>query len=195
MDAVDYALRKEAFIGGDDECGDTGVIREYEDKLLLALVDGLGHGAKAHRAAVLVEEYLEEHYRESLESLLLGLHDNLKGSVGAVAGIGRFHRDTGEFSYCGIGNILVRLYGSFGRTFVSRDGVLGFNMPSPRTETVLLERGDILVFTSDGLSSHISRDGYQNLLRGTAGEIADRFMEKFRREDDASCLVLRYMPW
>lgn len=192
-DADGYLIRK-ALTGRDDECGDTGVIKAFEGERFLALVDALGHGPAAHAVAVLAEQYLERHYRERLATLMEGLHACLRGTGGAVAACCRLDLATGELRYAGIGNVTVRVLGPRASRFVVRDGILGFEMASPREETARLFPGDVLLMHSDGIQEHFAAWECDALLTGTADTIAAELVRRFGKEnDDASCIVLRYL--
>ena len=193
MRNADWALRKDSINGGTEFCGDAGVIKKYGNSLFFGLIDGLGHGRKAHKAASLSEDYLNEHYTKPLDELLKGLHEILIGTAGAVAGIGRFELDTGNLTYAGIGNITARIYGNSSHSLISRDGVIGYTIPNPRLEESRLFPGDLLILTSDGISEHFLPGNFPGLLEGQARDIAGKFLKALRKDDDASCLVLRYL--
>jgi phosphoserine phosphatase RsbX len=191
-DADCYLIRR-PLTGRDDECGDTGVIKESEGERFLALVDALGHGRAAHDVAVLAEHYLQQNYRQDLVALLEGLHASLRGTAGAVAACCRLTLATGQLRYAGMGNITVRLLGPRASRFVLRDGILGYTISSPREKTVMLSPGDVLVMYSDGIEEHFDARECGPFLVGSAETIAANVMRRFDKEaDDASCLVLRY---
>lgn len=50
MAKLDYFLAKRPyFYNKDIECGDTGIIKEFDNKVFIAIVDVLGHGQEAHK--------------------------------------------------------------------------------------------------------------------------------------------------
>jgi phosphoserine phosphatase RsbX len=192
---ADCHLIRTALTGRDDECGDTGFVREYDGEVFLALVDALGHGRLAHEIALRAEDYLTRNYRESLTMILQGLHTFLQGSGGAVAACGRLALATGELKYAAVGNITVRVLGPHATRFVARDGILGYSICSPREETFQLSPGDVLVMYSDGVQEHFDAWECASLLGGSAQSIAANLLRRFgKNTDDASCLVLRYLP-
>jgi negative regulator of sigma-B (phosphoserine phosphatase) len=190
---IDTHLLKRSMTGPEDECGDTGVIRTYDDQCFLGLVDVLGHGREAHEVAVVAERYLEENHFLDLAEMMKGLHACLKGTRGAVAGLCRLNRTNGETEFVGTGNITVKLYGMSPVSFVSRDGVIGYKMGTPKKQRVQLQYGDILILTSDGVKANFDPVFYPGLLTGSARKIAGDIMDQLGKNgDDASCIVLRY---
>jgi len=191
---VDCHLVKRALTRREAECGDTGVIKERDGQLFLALVDVLGHGREAHDVALKAQAYLEDNYRQEPVEVMQGLHSCLKGTRGAVAAICRLDTATGELIYVGMGNIAVRVLGRRAVRFVSRDGVVGYMMSTVKRQVVKLLAGDILVMYSDGIKEHFELSGRPDMLSGSAESIATALLEQFwKQNDDASCIVLRYL--
>ena len=194
MSRVDCHLVKRALTLKEAECGDTGVIKEFDGQCFLALVDVLGHGRDAHDVALIAQAYLEQHCREEPVSVMQGLHARLKGTRGAVAAICRLETETGELTYVGTGNIVVRLLGARAFRFVSGDGIVGYMMSTVREQTLKLRVGDVLIMHSDGIREHFELSECPGILTGTAESIAAGLLEQFgKKEDDASCIAVRYL--
>jgi len=191
---VDCHLVKRALTRREAECGDTGVIKEVDNRCFLALVDVLGHGREAHAVALTAQAYLEQNcFKEPVE-VMQGLHACLKGTRGAVAAICRLDIATGELAYAGMGNIVVRVLGPRAARFVSRDGVVGYMISTVKQQAVKLLAGDVLVMHSDGIKEHFELSGRPDILSGSAKSIATALLEQFwKQNDDASCIVLRYL--
>ena len=194
MSSVDCHLVKRALTLRVDECGDTGVIKVFDGRCFVALVDALGHGREAHKIALIAQGYLEQNCRKELVDVMEGLHECLKGTRGAVAAICCLDTETGELIYVGMGNITVRVLGPRAFRFVSRDGIVGYMMSTVREQTSELVVGDVLVMHSDGIKEHFELSECPGILTGTAKSIATGLLRQFGKEnDDASCLVLRYL--
>jgi negative regulator of sigma-B (phosphoserine phosphatase) len=194
MSNVDCYLVKRALTLRETDCGDTGVIKEFDGQCFLALVDVLGHGSDAHDVALIAQKYLEQNYCKELVDVMQGLHACLKGTRGAVAALCSLDTETGELIYVGIGNITVRVLGPRTSRFVSRDGIVGYMMTTPREQTLKLFVGDVLVMYSDGIKEHFELSEYPGILTGTAKSIAVGLLNQFgKKNDDASCIALRYL--
>src|SRR4051812_18381739 len=59
---------------GEELNGDAYFVSEYDGELLLAVIDGLGHGHGANEAARAAVETLEQWRGEPLQDLILGVH-------------------------------------------------------------------------------------------------------------------------
>lgn len=191
---IDYGFKYSALLLSKSECGDVGLIKQLDNDILVALIDGLGHGAEARRVASLAKEYINKNDNIPLNQMIKGMHNYLKGTRGLVVAILKLHIQSGDFTFCGIGNITCKVLGSNPKTLLSRDGVVGYTIATPITKNSKLEIGDILILHSDGISSHFDiniKDKWSFFL---AQEIAEDMITKYRNtNDDASCIVLRYM--
>lgn len=194
MAELDYALAIRPFPGNKvDECGDIGVVREYGNKLFFAIVDVLGHGREAHELATVVRDYLEKEYRRGLVEMMEGLHELLKLSRGAVAGLGLLDRESGELRYVGVGNITARKLGGSSLRLVPRQGIVGYAMRTLREETAQLDDGDVLVLHTDGVQERFDLSDYPQIAIDDADTICRQIIKRFgKQEDDAACIALRY---
>jgi len=193
MSKVDYYLVKRALTQREADCGDTGVIKEFDGQCFLGLVDVLGHGSEAHTVALIVQEYLEQNYRQELIDVMDGLHACLRGTRGAVAALCRLDTKTGKLIYIGIGNITVRVLGPRNSRLVSRGGIVGYMMSTLKEQTLKLFAGDVLVMYSDGIKEHFELSQSPEILTDTAKSIAVGLLNQFGKgNDDASCIALRY---
>ena len=180
-------------LGGEGYCGDTGIIKEFDNKVFVGLIDVLGHGKNAHDIAIMSKEFLDGNYRNDLVKTMRGLHELLKGTRGAVAGLGLLDLAKGELKYVGVGNITVRKFGSSSVRLISRSGVVGYMMPSPREETMNLYDGDVLVLNTDGVKEHFELEDYPELLTDSAKAVATNIIHRFaKEEDDGACIALRF---
>ena len=71
---------------GETANGDAVVVRHEGDRVLLAVVDGLGHGPGAADIAAEARRYLQElPFGPSVRAVFDGLHERLRGTRGAAA--------------------------------------------------------------------------------------------------------------
>lgn len=181
------------FYHRDTECGDTGLIKEFDGKVFVAIVDVLGHGSEAHELAVVCRDFLEKNYRQDLKEILKALHEFLRGSRGVVAGLCLLETDSGVLKYIGVGDITVRKFGANPAKLISQDGIVGYVMKTLHEGTMKLEDGDILVLYTDGVKEHFDAEEYPQLFSDNARAIASNIIRKFgKEEDDATCIALRW---
>ena len=180
---------------GEQVSGDVFVVRELEDGLFVAIVDVLGHGPEAHELARLIDAYLSRYGSADVTGLIVRLHQHLKGTRGAAAGLCAVHSGNGRVDYAGVGNTVLRRFGEQETRLVSREGVLGHNMRSPLHQTLDLAPRDVLMFYTDGVSDRFTTDDYPGILHHQPAEIARNVVERFGKDfDDATCVAVRYQP-
>src|SRR5262245_8022057 len=171
------------------ESGDAVVARNG-DRLVLAIVDVLGHGPQAHTLAVRAQECLERSASNDAAELLAMLEQSLAGTIGAAAAVVTVNAQDGQGCFVGVGNTIARIVGRVERRFVSVDGIVGKGHHSPRPVEFLLGPGEVLILHTDGVSSRFARADYPQLpsedVVVSAREIIRRFGTTY---DDAACSV------
>ncbi len=192
MGKTEYGVAAKALQG--DQCGDSGITLEQKGILLCAVIDGVGHGPNAAIAAVTAKNYIEANAEAPLTEILQGVHEVLKSTQGAVACLCRIDLNSGQLSMAGIGNITCRIFrGLDSERLLSRDGILGYMVSTPREHTRKLDNADLLLMHSDGVREHFELFEYPGLLKGNAASVAARVVDTLgKNNDDASCLAVRF---
>src|SRR5436309_14565274 len=80
---VNWAVAEAPF-PSERESGDGYVVQPTADGVLIAAVDGTGHGAEAAAAAKIATRVLRTFAADSLISLVLRCHEEVRGSRGVV---------------------------------------------------------------------------------------------------------------
>jgi len=192
MSELDYFLAVRP-LAGETGCGDAGIIKEFDNKVFIGIVDVLGHGENADEIAMICVDFLEKNYRQDLMEMMGGLHQQIKGSRGAVVGLCLLVLKTGELTFVGMGNIAARKFGSSNVRIIPRSGIVGYTMRHLREEKMTLTDGDVLVLHTDGVKEHFDLEDYPELLVDDAEIVANHIINQFgRAEDDACCIALRY---
>ena len=193
QDRVAWAIA-EAALAGEAQSGDHCLIRPSAGGMLIAVVDGTGHGSAAAAAAKRAIATLEAHAQETPLSLLLRCHEELKGTRGAVMTIAYVdHRDR-TLTWLGVGNVEAMLF--HGRQAkpdraLLRNGVIGFRLPAMRAEVLPLRPSDTLIMATDGITPDFA-DALT--LHDDPERIAVDILEKYRKgHDDALVVVARYL--
>jgi len=191
---LDYYLAKRPLPGHkESECGDIGLLREFEQKAFIGLADVLGHSKDAHGIAITIKHYLEKNYRKDLIEIIQGLHAKIMHSRGAVIAVCLLSLKTGELKYICVGNIVIRKIGSSSAHAVCRPGIVGYVLPTPKENIMQLYDGDILILHTDGIKSYFELGECPDLLKDDAKNVATHILHQFgKEEDDAACIVLRY---
>jgi serine phosphatase RsbU (regulator of sigma subunit) len=174
--------------------GDAAVAHEVAGRLILAIIDILGHGPEAHTVAARAQDLLEGSEVSEPAALLAMLEDELAGSLGAAIGIASL-APAGPCTFAGIGNAVARVFGRAERRLVSVDGIVGQRRSTPRPVSFQLNPGDVLVLHSDGITSRLALADYPALLSEDPQVAARELVRRFgRSHDDAACIVARCTP-
>jgi phosphoserine phosphatase RsbX len=193
---IDWGIAERS-LPGEVESGDASIVAQVADGVLIAVIDGLGHGAEAAQAAGLATSVVRDHAGEPLASLIERCHQALRYSRGAAMTLAQVNSTKQTLTWLGVGNVegrLLRAHTSKDLTTESpmlRGGVVGHKLPPLHSSSAQLSRGDVIVMTTDGVGG-----GFLDRLapEGTPQSIADKILEQhWRGMDDALVLVARYL--
>jgi anti-sigma regulatory factor (Ser/Thr protein kinase)/serine/threonine protein phosphatase PrpC len=178
---------------GESVNGDAYCIKNRDERTLLAVVDGLGHGQGAKDASDVALDLLDDWMGERPDEILLAAHDALRATRGAVMGIVVIDHEAGAFQYAGIGNIAVRVFGAPEPISpISANGTLGLRMGRLRLWQYPWSEGATVLMASDGLSESWDIQSYPGLLKRSPQMLAGILMRDYgRASDDATVLVAR----
>lgn len=173
--------------------GDAFVIKQWDESAMVALMDGLGHGQFAHRAAQAARLYVESHFDQPLEQIFRGVGRACRATRGVVMALARFDWAQEKLIFASVGNIEVRVFPRDEPSrFNVRRGIVGLNAPSPVVTEHAWRTGRMLVLHSDGLSTHWGSDDFPGLAGQTATEAAQTLLRKLAKaEDDATVIVVK----
>lgn len=172
---------------GERICGDDVLVLEG-DSTVVAVVDGLGHGAAAAEAAVRFTAFVRRMAHLSPLPILEASSRELAGTRGAVAAVARFDRNKGEMLVAGVGNIEVRAVSRLPIAPVFTPGILGRPVRPIREFRFELSPGDLVVFASDGISRRFDVRAVAPL---PLEEVPGRILREFGvTHDDATCVAV-----
>jgi phosphoserine phosphatase RsbX len=193
-DFVACAAAGEAF-ANESESGDRCVIQPFEDSILIAAIDGTGHGAEAAAAAKIAAATLEAYAGETPIALVLRCHEQLKGTRGAVMTIAFVHFSHRTLTWLAVGNVEGILFHSGSHTppdrALLRSGVIGYRLPPLQVDVVPLKPRDTLILATDGITPDF---GEEISLIDDPQAIADGILANYHSgADDALVVVARYL--
>jgi phosphoserine phosphatase RsbX len=192
---IEFAVA-EAALPGEPESGDLHLVAPHPRGVLVAAIDGLGHGGEAAAAARAARTVLAEDPGTDLADLFVRAHGRLARSRGVVMSLASFERG-GKLTWLGVGNVegtLVRAdEGEVRRadSIMLRGGVVGYQLPQLRPSTRAVEPGDMLILATDGIGG-----GYIEKVdpAATPSTLAGGILAGFGKgADDALVLVARYV--
>jgi len=122
-----------------------------------------------------------------------GLHEDLRGTDGAAAGLCVLEVGRHAATYVGVGNTVIRTLGDGGKKIYSTPGTLGHQIRTPREQKLTIADDEVLVLYSDGVKEQFELTDYPQLSYQDSQTIARTIVTRFGKDhDDASCAVLRY---
>lgn len=175
--------------------GDRGLVLRHASGILLAVVDGLGHGATAAEAAQSATAALERFAEPDLRRVLQNCHGRMKGTRGATMALAWIDLSTSLLSWLGMGNVAGILHRA------RRDppstplmpqfgGIVGRHISAGNPARVRIGAGDTIVLATDGV-----RRGFADHVpdpRRAEVEIAEKLIAAHASDrDDALVLVAR----
>lgn len=181
-------------LAGEAESGDLAVAVEHEEGVLLAVIDGLGHGPEAFEAATTAAEMLSDTPDQPLEWLMRRCHEQLQRSRGVVMALASLRPERSHW-LC-VGNIegkVLRpgLEPLSPLALVQVGGIVGYELPHLHVSPLDLFPDDILILATDGLRPDFHADTKPGK---SVQEIADGLLDDFgKANDDALVLVARYL--
>ena len=181
---------------GEFESGDLYLVHPTLRGALVAVVDGLGHGAEAAEASRIAIATLKEHPNEGVIPLIRRCHERLRNTRGVVMSLVSFDKFEHTVTWLGVGNVEgLLLHGRWGdhphvETIFLRPGVVGYRLPPLQAVVTAVMPGDLFILNTDGIrgdfAAHFSADDQPS-------QIAEYISSNFHKgDDDGLVLALRY---
>lgn len=159
--------------------------QDGEDRSVIAVIDGLGHGPEAEAAALAALRFLNEVRLDTpFEELMPSLHESMRGTRGAAGTVCLLSGS--ELSACAVGNVELRpVHADI--PLISSAGILGVRVQKFRICKATIRSACRLVIFSDGLTNPTSIREFEN----TPPQLAcDGLIQRHRRTyDDATVLI------
>jgi phosphoserine phosphatase RsbX len=182
---------------GERRSGDLAVFAPSQRGGLVAVIDGLGHGDGAADASEAAARVLEAYVDDPPQRLLERCHEQLLRTRGAVMTLAWFDLSERTMQWTGVGNVEARLVragegpGARHDSPVVLGGVVGYNLPAVRMQTIALEPGDAVALATDGVAADYSASLESGI---PAQQLAERVLERHGKgTDDALAAVVRYL--
>ncbi|MGE3540550.1 MAG: SpoIIE family protein phosphatase [Candidatus Tectimicrobiota bacterium] len=177
--------------------GDAFILQQWEAGALVGMIDGLGHGPEAYRAAQTAWKAVTCRAEQPLDVLFQAVGLACRTTHGVVMALARFvlrpALAPSSFVFASIGNIEARLVGSTtpNPLQVCR-GILGVHTLTPVSTEHHWESGDILILHSDGVPARWRWQDFVHLTSTSATGTAQYLLQALAREhDDATVVVVK----
>lgn len=182
---------------GENQSGDLYIVQNFQDGVLLGVVDGLGHGEEAAAAGRAALEVLAESPESGVISLVKRCHERLRPTRGVVLSLASFKAKEKTMTWIGVGNV----EGVFLRSdpqaiprresLLLRAGVAGGSLPRLSASIIPVSPSDMLIFATDGIRSGFL--AYVNPKDSPERIASQIFAECATKTDDSLVLVARFV--
>ena len=174
----------------DPACGDAWYLAYDGQRISALVVDGLGHGELAERAAHAGTQAFAQAPFADPAQVLEAMHVNMQGTRGGAAAFAQYAGGLLRFS--GIGNIGAQLLTPGAtRGLASHPGIVGGQFRRSRPFDYAEVHANLLVMYSDGLQSRWDLQQYPGLMHQHPALIAAVLHRDFcRGRDDVTVLVV-----
>ncbi|WP_375139560.1 ATP-binding protein [Pseudomonas capeferrum] len=181
----------------DPACGDTWHLAIRDGELSALVVDGLGHGIEAERAAKAGAAVFAASAFDDPVSLLADMHHAMGATRGAAVAIAQYDRRQDTLGFAGVGNIGACLVDhERSRGLASHPGIVGGQYRKAQVFDYAQVSGSVLVMYSDGLQSRWKIQDYPGLASRHPAVIATVLHRDFcRGRDDVTVLVIHLEPF
>jgi hypothetical protein len=191
---LDFAVAQTAYPGHDlAEAGDRHVIEYIEQGVLIAAIDGLGHGPKAAEAAIAAVDALRQNPSRSPVVLMEHCHRAVRGTRGAAISLASLSFIDNQLHWIGVGNVKGVLFRTEPTAdnqrehLLARAGTIGYRLPTLRSHALPIYQNDVLIFVTDGVRSDFAQSVCLDL---PVQELADHILEQHNRNTDDALVVV-----
>jgi serine/threonine protein phosphatase PrpC len=174
-----------------DESQETCLDIGDEETLLVAVVDGIGHGPVAAEATRVIIECIERHLTEDLGSLVKACHQDARSSRGATVALARVRPVPRKLELLAVGDVRAWLMEPRCETkeFVSVRGLVGYQIESRLLiQSAELPRGGYIALASDGLVGDLAPG--DSLPTGSPVDLAQRLVKDSATDRDDVTIVV-----
>ena len=178
---------------GETVCGDAWAARTAGDRMVILVVDGLGHGIAAAEAAGEAVRLFGERFHLPAEQLMAETHAALRPTRGAAVGIATIQAAGGRVGFVGVGNIAGSVHAAGeSRSLVSHAGIVGHQCHKIQEFGCPWAPGSTLVLHSDGLQTRWQLGRYPGLTECHPAIIAATLYRDYvRGRDDVTVVSAR----
>lgn len=177
---------------GQSVSGDIYLVESFTPNgLQTAVIDGLGGGEEAAKAAHGAAQVIRANPAQDPVELVRRSHVALHGTRGAVLALLTFNLTARSVSFVGVGNIGIHAYSALPIKPISKNGIVGHNLPHLLKLAYSYNSGDTFVLYSDGISSRFALGSNLDLSLDPQ-RLAEVILQQHgKHSDDATVLVVR----
>ena len=146
---VEYGVAK-FVLPGQGESGDHHLVCCNRNGILVAAIDGIGHGEEAANASKAAAALLRSSADEPVIFLVERCYEKLRATPGVVLSLACIDREHGMMTWLGVGNVEGELMrpdakkGNVRESLLLQAGVVGSQLPALEATVLPIVRGDTL---------------------------------------------------
>ena len=177
---------------GQSISGDIYVVQETKNgQFLVGVIDGLGGGIAASQAAIVAAEIVQANGDIPLSEIFRKAHMALRSTRGVVMSLLRIENHQHKVEYTGVGNIGIQVHSSHPIKPISKNGILGYRLPSLLHLDYTFDVGDTFVLYSDGISSRFNLGNSIDLTLAPQSLADTILLQHGKTTDDVTVVVVR----
>ena len=193
---IEYGIASSAK-SGEEVSGDAHVILGTEYGAIVAVIDGMGHGDVAHAVAQEVANTIKAHADDSIVQVVQTCHSVITGTRGATLAVAAFDASDNTITWVGVGNVRGKVFRASPTDIprveylLPRPGVVGYVLPPLGGAILVMEKGDTLIFATDGVGPSFVEDVDPMV---SPQLLANDILENYSTgQDDALVCVVKYL--
>lgn len=178
----------------EEVCGDGYLVITTKTHIKIFFGDGLGHGPHAKEAVDTAARIFASCEDNEPVDIIRAMHENVRRTRGLVGVVAVFDRINPQWSLCGVGNIVTRMYSGIAYdSYMSYNGTIGLNIAkSMKSSVIAAERNQHLIACSDGILARWDMTKYASIFKFDSNILAGAVYKDFNRgNDDASILIAK----
>jgi anti-sigma regulatory factor (Ser/Thr protein kinase) len=181
-------------VPGESVCGDAWAAAVDDDRCVLMMADGLGHGPEAAKASQAALAAFAANPAADLRDIVQRTHVELQTTRGAALCVASVDSGATALTYSGAGNIAGRvLSGVFDKSIATQHGTAGAQIRRPEQTLVDIPEHALLILHSDGIETRWKSELLWPVLRRSPTIVAALLLrDHTRHRDDATVVVLRH---
>lgn len=181
---------------GQSDCGDRCGWWTTPERIVMAVADGLGHGAEAAYAAEVAMACIGADLERPFAEIFATCDVHLRNTRGAALAVAVVTLDSGQLTISSVGNIrTVLLTAGKDFRFGGSRGIVGAGYARLTPEVRTLSRGDVLALFSDGVDEFSALRETLNETAHLPKDQAAAVLTRWARpDDDAAVLIYHHAP-
>lgn len=178
-----------ASLHAEEPCGDAYAWWADGPIWTICMVDGLGHGPDAARAAQMALSQAEASRLLKPQAIIAAVDGAIRNTRGVAMSVARIDAATSTLTFAGVGNVRMALIGGGVARFEARPGIVGTGCRAPSTESASWGEGDLIVLWTDGFPAYLELDLSHRSRASEPQSLADELLAGASTgRDDAAIL-------